>query len=70
MSNLKFQNWSCEKSKQTQLFYNYEKKKKAQKSKAEESDGKEQEQWTAIPELRDLETQPIRVLYIFPWCST
>lgn len=46
------------------------KKKKAQKSKAEESDGKEQEQWTAIPELRDLETQPIRVLYIFPWCST
>lgn len=49
MSNLKFQNWSCELSKQTQLFFIIiQKKKKLIKedfeSKAETPDRKAREQ--------------------------
>lgn len=70
MSNLKFQNWSCELSKQTQLFFIIIQKKKLIKedfeSKAETSDRKAEEQWKASPGLHYLETQPINVLNISP----
>lgn len=39
-------------------------------SKAETPDRKAREQWKASPGLRYLETQPINVLNISPWCFT